>query len=104
HKADCPNLLATDPQRRLQVTWSSTGKTRHRAELRIRAENRRTILAEISGAISADDADIVEFKARTTTDNVAQLGVIVEVADLQHLRQLQRHLQQMPEVIEVRRL
>ncbi len=103
HKADCPNLLATDPQRRIPVTWSSTGQARHRAELRIRVENRRNILAEISGAISADDADIVEFKARTTTDNVAQLGVIVEVADLQHLRQLQQHLQQMPEVIEVRR-
>ena len=103
HKADCPNLLATDPQRWLPVTWSTAGTSRHRAELRIRVENKRNILAEISGTISADDADIVEFKARTTADNVAQLGVIVEVADLQHLLQLQRHLQQMPEVIEVRR-
>ncbi len=103
HKADCPNLLATDPQRWLPVTWSAASTSRHRAELRIRVENKRNILAEISGTISADDADIVEFKARTTADNVAQLGVIVEVADLQHLQQLQMHLQQMPEVIEVRR-
>jgi len=103
HKADCPNLLATDPQRWLPVTWSSAGAGRHRAELSIRAENKRNILAEISGAISSDDADIVEFKAKTTDDNLAHFNAVVEVADLEHLHQLQMHLRQIPEVIEVRR-
>jgi len=103
HKADCPNLLATDPQRRLPVNWSGSGKTLHRAELFIRSENKRNILAEISGSISADDADIVEFKARTTPEDIALFNVVVEVSDLQHLQHLQQHLQQMPEVIEVRR-
>jgi len=103
HKADCPNLLAMDPQRRLPVNWSASSKTQHRAELFIRSENKRNILADISGVISADDADIVELKARTTPENVALFDVVVEVSDLQHLRLLQQHLQQMPEVIEVRR-
>jgi GTP pyrophosphokinase len=103
HKADCPNLLATDPERRLPVNWSASGKTLHRAELFIRSENKRNILAEISGSISADDADIVEFKARTTPEDIALFNVVVEVSDLQHLQHLQQHLQQMPEVIEVRR-
>ena len=103
HKADCPNLLAMDPQRWLPVNWSASSKTQHRAELFIRSENKRNILADISGVISADDADIVELKARTTPENVALFDVVVEVSDLQHLRLLQQHLQQMPEVIEVRR-
>ena len=103
HKADCPNLLAMDPQRWLPVNWSASSKTQHRAELFIRSENKRNILADISGIISADDVDIVELKARTTPENVALFDVVVEVSDLQHLRQLQLHLQQMPEVIEVRR-
>ncbi len=103
HKADCPNLLAMDPQRWLPVNWSASSKTQHRAELFIRSENKRNILADISGVISADDVDIVELKARTTPENVALFDVVVEVSDLQHLRQVQQHLQQMPEVIEVRR-
>ncbi len=103
HKADCPNLLAMDPQRWLPVNWSASSKTQHRAELFIRSENKRNILADISGIISAADADIVELKARTTPENVALFDVVVEVSDLQHLRLLQQHLQQMPEVIEVRR-
>jgi len=85
------------------VNWSASSKTQHRAELFIRSENKRNILADISGVISADDADIVELKARTTPENVALFDVVVEVSDLQHLRLLQQHLQQMPEVIEVRR-
>lgn len=103
HKVDCPNLLATDPQRWLPVQWSATGKTMHRSQLFIQAENTRSVLADISGIISADDAVIVELKARTTPENVALFDVIVEVSDLTHLRFLLQRLQQMPEVIEVRR-
>lgn len=103
HKADCPNLLATDPQRWLSVNWSASNTSLHRAELFIRAENKRSILTEISGVISADDADVVELKARTTLENVALFDVVVEVSGLQQLRGLQQHLQQLPEVIEVRR-
>jgi len=103
HKRDCPNLLVTDPQRWLPVHWSSTGTTRHRAELFVRAENKRSILTELSGVISAADADIVEMKARTTPENVAIFEVVVEVSDVHHLRRLQQQLQQMPEVIDVRR-
>jgi len=103
HKADCPNLLATDPQRWLPVNWSASSKVMHRAELFIRSENKRSILADISAVISTDAADVVELNARTTPENVVLLDVVVEVSDLEHLQSLQQHLQQMPEVIEVRR-
>ena len=103
HKADCANLLATDPTRWLDVSWSGVPQHTHRAGLLIRAENRKNLLAEISGTISADDANIVELNARTTVENRAELDVLLEVVDLKHLQLLQQHLLQMPEVIEVRR-
>ncbi len=104
HKADCPNLRATDPQRWLDVSWSGSPRTMHRSELLIRAENTKNILATISGTISADDADIVALRSRITPQNIMELAVILEVSDLRHLQVLQQHLRQMPEVIEVRRL
>jgi len=103
HKADCPNLLATDPIRWLDVAWSGSPQNTHRAALLIRAENRKSLLAEISSTISADDADIVELNARTTVENIAELEVLLSVVNLKHLQLLQQHLLQMPEVIEVRR-
>ncbi len=103
HKEDCVNLRSTDPTRWLAVNWSGSPKSKHRAELFITAENSRNILTEISSTINTDDADIVELNARKTSDNLAALDVIVEVSDLNHLQVLQQHVQQIPEVIDVRR-
>ena len=103
HRADCVNLLATDPERWLEVSWTGLPQNAHRAALLIRAENRKSLLAEISATISANDANIVELNARTTIENRAELDILLEVVDLKHLQVLQQHLLQMPEVIEVRR-
>jgi len=103
HKADCRNLLVSDPTRWLEVAWSGSPQSVYRAGLRIRAENRKSLLAEISSTISADDADIVELNARTTVENIAELDVLLDVVNLKHLQILQQHLLQMSEVIEVRR-
>ncbi len=103
HKAECPNLQATDPTRWLDVAWAGLPQATHRASLQIRAENRKNLLAEISSTISADDANIVELNARTTVENIAELEILLEVVNLKHLQLLQQHLLQMPEVIEVRR-
>jgi GTP pyrophosphokinase len=103
HKSDCVNLRSTDPQRWLSVNWSGAVKTLHRSELLIRAENRKSMLADISSAISHDDAEIVSLNARTTSDNLAELDIVLEVADLKHLQVVQQHLMQLPDIIEVRR-
>ena len=101
HRSDCPNLSATDPRRWLPVHWSAEKGTLHSVALFIRAESGKNILADISGVISADDAVIVELKVRTTPDNVDVLNVVVKVRDIDHLHNVQQHLQQVPAVIEV---
>ncbi len=103
HKANCANLRATDPQRWIDVCWSGTVTSRHCTELLLRAENKRNLLAEISALIATDDADIIELNARTTFDNIAEFKVVLEITGLDHLKVVCQHLQQMPEMIEVRR-
>lgn len=103
HKADCLNLRSTDPQRWISVNWSGSVKTLHRSELLVRAENRKSMLADISSAISHDDAEIVSLNARTTNENMAELDIVLEVADLKHLQVIKQHLMQLPDIIEVRR-
>ncbi len=103
HKANCQNLQATDPARWLDVSWAGTPNSTYRVGLLIRSENRKNLLADISGTISADDANIVELKARTTVENFAELDVLIEVVNLAHLQRLQQHLLQMPDIMEVRR-
>jgi GTP pyrophosphokinase len=103
HKAECVNLQATDPTRWIEVAWTASPQNTHRAALLIHAENRKSLIADISGSVSADDADIVELNARKTMDNMAELDMVVEVVDLKHLQLLQQHILQLPAVVEVRR-
>ncbi len=103
HKAKCPNLLATDPQRWIDVTWSGTESSQYRATLLVSAENKRGVFAEVSAAISADNANIAEISARQTPEDRAELRVVVEVANLDHLQRIIQHLKNISTVLAVRR-
>lgn len=103
HKTDCPNLQSTDPNRWIDVTWSGMDTKHYRVGLYIRAENRRGIFAEISSAISADNANLSEISAHTTPEDTADLRLVLEVENLDHLQRIMQHLRQMEHVISVRR-
>jgi GTP pyrophosphokinase len=103
HKANCHNLLATDPQRRIEVSWSADAKTVHRAQIYLVTQNKKGMLAAVSNAISMDDANIVELEAKTTSDNLSTSNIVLEVEDLDHLSRLLQHIRQIDGVIEARR-
>ncbi len=104
HKAVCANLLRSDPQRWIDVSWSGAAEKTYRASIHISAENRRGIFTEISGTISLDNASIVDISAHTTPTDLADMTLAIEVEDLKHLNLLIQHLRQLPAVISVRRL
>ena len=103
HKAQCPSLLATDPVRWVEVNWAANTQGKHRTELFLRADDRKNLLADISTLISSDHADVIEFSSRATPENIAEFRVVLEIIDKEHLQKLLTHLQQMPDMIEVRR-
>lgn len=104
HKANCHNLLSSDPNRWIDVSWSGIAEKTYRAGIHISAENKRGIFSEISGAISLDNANIVDIAAHTTPTDQADMTISLEVENLEHLNVLIQHLRQLPAVINVRRL
>jgi GTP pyrophosphokinase len=104
HKADCSNLLSSDPQRWIEVFWNSQEHQNYRAEVQVTAENRRGIFADISSAIGADMATIVEISAHVTPEDRAEFSIALEVANLDHLQEVLLHLRHMEAVISARRL
>ncbi|MEJ2135350.1 MAG: DUF5913 domain-containing protein [Desulfofustis sp.] len=103
HKSNCVNLLSSDPQRWIEVYWNNLEHQSYRAELQVTAENRRGIFADISSAIGADMATIVEISAHVTPEDRAEFSIALEVRDLEHLQQVLQHLRHMEAVISVRR-
>lgn len=104
HKADCHNLRNTDPQRRIEVSWSGKAKGVHRSQIRVVTQNRKGMLAAISMAISKEDANILELNARITPNNLATNNIVVEVENIQHLRSLLHNLKQIDGVLDARRM
>ncbi|EKD37322.1 MAG: hypothetical protein ACD_75C01176G0004 [uncultured bacterium] len=104
HKANCVNLLSSDPKRWLDVSWTGIAEKTYKVGIHISAENKRGIFAEISGAISLDNANIVNISAHTTPADLAEMTISLEVGHLEHLNTLMQHLRQLPAVITVRRL
>ena len=103
HTADCANLRSTDPMRRIDVTWGAIAQKNYKVSIFVRAENRKGTFAEISGAISLEDANIADISAHTTATDQAEMNIAVEVVDLEHLNRLLRHLRQLPAVITAER-
>lgn len=104
HKANCPNLLSSDPLRWIDVNWSGIGEKSYKVTIHVVTENRRGVFAEVSTAISADDANIVDIAAHTTPTDQAEMTISLEVESLDHLNKATQHLRQLPSVISVRRL
>ena len=103
HKANCPNLLSTDPERRIDVTWSGTKEAFHRAQIQIIAQDNKGLLATLSNAISQDDANIINVEAHTSSTNVARINMVVEISNINHLARLLQHLQQLDGIYEAKR-
>jgi GTP pyrophosphokinase len=103
HKSNCANLLSSDPQRWIEVYWNNLEHQSYRVEVQVTAENRRGIFADISSAISADMATIVEISAHVTPEDRAEFSIALEVRNLEHLQQVLQHLRHMEPVISVRR-
>ncbi len=104
HKANCHNLLSSDPKRWIDVSWSGIAEKTYKAGIHVSAENKRGIFSEISGTISLDNANIVDISAHTTPTDQADMTISLEVENLNHLNSLIQHLRQLPAVINVRRL
>ncbi len=104
HKANCANLLSSDPQRWIDVSWSGISEKTYKVGIHVTAENNKGVFAEISAAISLDNANMVDITAHTTPTNQAEMTIYLEAENLDHLNVLMQHLRQLPAVIGVRRL
>jgi guanosine-3',5'-bis(diphosphate) 3'-pyrophosphohydrolase len=104
HKADCANLLSSDPKRWIDVSWAGIAEKTFKVGIFVTAENKRGIFAEISGLISHDEANIVDISAHTTPTDEAEMKISLEVENLDHLNTLIQHIRQLPAVISVRRM
>ncbi len=104
HRTDCPNVQKLDPDRSVEVEWAAGESDSYPVRIRVRTVDQKGMLALVSNAISASEANIVEAKVSTTPDHKATFHFVVEVASAKHLKQVLSNIRKVEGVDWVERV
>ncbi|WP_373190793.1 GTP diphosphokinase [Halomonas sp.] len=108
HRQDCPNILQLrldEPQRIIEVEWGERALTQYPVDIEIQAWDRSGLLRDVTGVLGNERVNVLSVNTLTDTeDGIARISITVEVDGLETLGRLFSRIQQLPNIIEVRRL
>ncbi|MEQ6918246.1 GTP diphosphokinase [Halomonas aquatica] len=108
HRQDCPNILQLrldEPQRIIEVEWGERARTQYPVDIEVLAWDRSGLLRDVTGVLSDDRVNVLSVNTLTDTDEgIARMSITAEVDGLETLGRLFSRIQQLSNVIEVRRL
>ncbi|PAU75749.1 GTP diphosphokinase [Halomonas salipaludis] len=108
HRQDCPNILQLrldEPQRVIEVEWGERSRTQYPVDIEIEAWDRSGLLRDVTGVLSNDRVNVLSVNTLTNQDDgIARMSITVEVDGLETLGRLFSRIQQLPNVIDVKRL
>ncbi len=104
HTADCPNIMGSDPERMIQVSWNLQEKAVHAVRVRVTCNDKKGLLADISTALASSDINILRAHTVTTEDRRAICDFELEVRDLKHLQGAFRTLTKLKDILKVERM
>jgi GTP pyrophosphokinase len=107
HRRDCANALrlaAQDRSRLIDVSWSTSPGATYPVDVEIEAYDRQGLLRDISLLLADEKVNVAGINSQTDNDShVARMSVTVEVPDVGKLSRILSRLNQLPNVIDVRR-
>ena len=105
HRTDCPRGLDLDPARRVSVSWSAHEKesATHSVFLRILTEDRQGLLADVTVALASCGANIQKAQVKVSTAKKGIFYFEIAIRDLDHLHQVVKKIEAVPDVILVER-
>jgi GTP pyrophosphokinase len=103
HYRDCEMLTSKNKYHWLELDWKPDGKSFYATGIEVRAENRRGMLAKVSGCISQTDANIDDLKLDQRAGEMTVLRILVGVHDRIHLATVLRAIKALDGVVHVKR-
>ncbi|MBL9039841.1 MAG: bifunctional (p)ppGpp synthetase/guanosine-3',5'-bis(diphosphate) 3'-pyrophosphohydrolase, partial [Archangium sp.] len=104
HTASCEKARATDPERKVDVSWDVKGDYKRPVTLRVLTADRPGLLADISQAFSKKGVNISQANCRATGDDRAVNTFEVTISDLKQLNDLMRSIEKLSGVFTVERV
>ncbi len=109
HRRDCINVVKMqeeDRTRLIEAKWqaeSSSGGGRYAATIKIFANNRSGLLADVSRALTEKEIDIISMNTRTSKQGLATMETSFQVSSRDQLREIVEKIRQIDSVIDIER-
>lgn len=104
HRANCGWAHAIDPDRKVNIVWSSSTQSKHLATIKIITVDKPGILANITKVISTMGINIIRAEVLSTDSGKGVLVFDVQVDDLKNLQDLVGNIENLSHVLTVQRL
>jgi len=103
HRRDCPNILNTVERERLvQLSWGSQ-KATYPVAVEVIAFDRDGLMRDVSTVIANEGVNIRDVGVKVSGHR-AVIGLVLEVASVAELSKLLTLVEQIPNVLEARRV
>jgi guanosine-3',5'-bis(diphosphate) 3'-pyrophosphohydrolase len=104
HAHDCPKVLETDPQRRIDVQWENGKGTPRPVRIEVTCVDRPGLLAAMSKAISSTGTNIARAQVHAMGDHKAANTFELMVSSMDELNLVMRNLGRVRGVMKVHRV
>ena len=107
HRQDCGNFLGLNqrsPERVLEISWGVSDSAAYPVDLSLLAFDRGGLIRDITAVLADDDANIMDLQSHTNKESLEVVtDISIEVKDLPTLSAIIAKLEQLPNVVSVRR-
>ena len=109
HRRDCVNVIKMqeeDRTRLIEAKWQNDnyeGGGKYAATIKIFANNRSGLLADISRTLSEKNIDIISMNTRTSKQGLATMETSFQVSSRDQLREIVDKIRQIDSVIDIER-
>lgn len=107
HRQDCGNFLGLNkrhPERVLETAWGNSDDSAYPVDLSVHAFDRSGLIRDISSVLADEDANVLDVKSHTDKQSLQVIMELrIEIRDLPTLSTAINRLEQLPNVVSVRR-
>lgn len=107
HRRHCPNILYqqnTASERVVEVNWGQSNEETYPMTVMINAFDRKGLLRDISTIMADEKVNVLEMNTQTNkTDQSVRMEILVEVKSIEAMSKLLAKIDQLPNVLSVKR-
>lgn len=105
HRSDCINVSAglEEEGRLIDVKWYSTSDAAYKADITIMANDRTSLLLDVTNSIAELKIPIKAVNARTTREQITLINLTLEITNTEQLEKIIKKLRKIDSVFDVTR-